>query len=77
MEPPKAAKSGSHWLWWILLILVVGGVGYYFWDKSRSDSSMPMPPTGGLSPVSGFTAVKDRIEDEAEAHTSIWTRKLF
>jgi drug/metabolite transporter (DMT)-like permease len=67
------------WLWWILLLVVLGGIGWYFWSKSQNEGppAPPKPPTGGLSPVSGFTAVKDRIEDESPSETSIWFRKIF
>jgi hypothetical protein len=75
---PVTRSGGSHWFWWVLLIVVLGGVGYYFYSKSQSGGPFqPNPPTGGLSPVSGFTAVQDRIEDESQAEPSIWTRKLF
>jgi hypothetical protein len=75
---PVAKSGGAHWIWWVILIVVLGGIGWYFWSKSQSgEHSQPMPPTGGLSPVSGFTAVKDRIEDDSEVETSFWTKKLF
>jgi cobalamin biosynthesis Mg chelatase CobN len=74
-------KTGSvHWFLWLLVLLVLGGIGWYFWSKSQEEHqnpTQPMPPTGGLSPVSGFTAVKDRIEDEAEAKPSFWSKKIF
>lgn len=76
--PPK--KTGhAAWLWWVLVVLVLAGGGWYFWSKNRSDEhpSQPLPPTGGLSPVSGFTAVQDKIEDGTPEEPSIWTRKLF
>ena len=76
---PVQKKGGSSWIWWVLLILALGGAGWYFWSKNQAeaDSSRPKPPTGGLSPVSGFTAVKDRIENDTEETQSIWTKKLF
>jgi hypothetical protein len=75
---PIVKSGGSHWIWWILLIVVLGGIGWYFWSKNQSDDhSQPMPPVGGLSPVSGFTAVKDRIEDDSETETPFWSKKLF
>ncbi len=82
METPAPVKKsgGSHWFLWLLVILVLGGIGWYFWQKSQSEgghSGPPLPPTGGLSPVSGFTAVKHQIEDEAESKPSIWSKKLF
>jgi hypothetical protein len=75
---PVIRSGGSHWIWWTLLVVVLGGIGWYFWSKNQSDDhSQPMPPVGGLSPVSGFTAVKDRIEDDSETKTSFWSKKLF
>lgn len=75
--PPKKS-GGSHWLLWLLLAIVVAGGAWYFWSqKQAEDSSQPMPPVGGLSPVSGFTGVKDHIEDETQAETSFWSKKLF
>jgi hypothetical protein len=72
-------KSGSHWVLWAIGILAVGGIGYVVWSKTQSEESIqPMPPVGGLSPVSGFTAVKDRIEENFQpAEPSFWSKKLF
>ena len=74
-------KSGAfHWVLWLLVIIVLGVIGWYFWSRSRShsdQSGQPTPPMGGLSPVSGYTAVKDRIEDEAEGKPSLWSKKIF
>ncbi len=71
-------KSGSHFLWWLLLILILAGIGWYFWSKNHSDEDefQPHPPSGGLSPVSGYTGTKHLEADEKKA-PSIWTRKLF
>jgi len=75
---PPAKGGGSHWIWWVLLVLVLGGVGWFLKNRSQSgDYSQPNPPVGGLSPVSGFTGVKNHIEDEAEPQSSIWNKKLF
>lgn len=76
---PVKRKGGSHWLLWSLVGLVLAGVGWYFWNKSQEGRGpgQPMPPTGGLSPVSGFTAMKDRIEDETVSKPSIWSKKIF
>ena len=75
---PVKKSGGSHWLIWILVILVLALIGWYFWNKSREGHpGQPMPPTGGLSPVSGFTALKDKIEDETESKPSIWSKKIF
>ena len=74
-------KTGSfHWFLWLIVILVLGGIGWYFWSKNQDEHqnpTQPMAPTGGLSPVSGFTAVKERIEDEAESQPSFWSKKIF
>ena len=67
-------KSGSLWLWILAVILVLGG-GYYFWTKKSSRrKGHPLPPMGGLSPVSGFTAMKDKVQS---SKPSFWTKKLF
>lgn len=76
--PPAAKSGGSHWIWWVLLVLVLGGVGWFLKNRSESgDYSQPNPPVGGLSPVSGFTGVKNNIEDETDSKTSFWSKKLF
>ena len=76
-EPVK--KSGSHFLWWLLLFLILAGIGWYFWSKNHpeEDEFQPHPPTGGLSPVSGFTGIKGHVEPEAPQPPSFWTKKLF
>jgi cobalamin biosynthesis Mg chelatase CobN len=77
---PAQKRGGFHWFLWLLVLLVLGGIGWYFWSKSQEEHqnpAQPMPPTGGLSPVSGFAAVKDRIEDETEAKPSFWSKKIF
>lgn len=76
---PVKKSGGSHWLLWVLVVLVLAGIGWYFWTKNQENHppTQPMPPTGGLSPVSGFTAVKDRIEDDVEPKPSIWSKKIF
>jgi len=67
-------KSGSFWLWILAAILALGG-GYYFWTKkSPRRKGHPLPPMGGLSPVSGFTAMKDKVQS---SKPSFWTKKLF
>jgi hypothetical protein len=76
---PVKRSGGSHWKLWVLVVLVLAGIGWYFWTKSRENHTptQPTPPTGGLSPVSGFTAIKDRIEDDSESKPSIWSKKIF
>ncbi|HVZ79834.1 MAG TPA: hypothetical protein VHE12_03435 [bacterium] len=75
---PVKKSSGPHWFLWFLVLVVLGGIGWYFWQKNQEDftNQSPKPPTGGLSPVSGFTAVRSSIDNE-EKKPSIWTRKLF
>ena len=83
METPAPVQraGGSHWFLWLIVILALLGIGWYFWSKSQEGnpppSGQPKPPTGGLSPVSGFTGVKDQVEYETKAPPSIWTKKLF
>jgi hypothetical protein len=76
---PMKKAGGSHWLLWTLVVLVLAGIGYYFWNKSQDNKppTMPAPPTGGLSPVSGFTAIKGKIEDLEKRKPSIWFKKIF
>ncbi|HET9870495.1 MAG TPA: hypothetical protein VFR02_08380 [bacterium] len=74
--PAPAQKGGSHFLWWLLLLLILAGIGWYFWSKNHNDEDefQPHPPSGGLSPVSGYTGTKELEEKKTP---SIWTRKLF
>jgi hypothetical protein len=78
-SPVPVKKSGSHFLWWLLLFLILVGIGWYFWSKNHAeeDEFQPHPPTGGLSPVSGFTGIKHQLEPEASKPESFWTKKLF
>jgi hypothetical protein len=81
MDPvtPVKKTGKSSKLLWLLLVPILAGIGWYFWSKNQPHDhpSQPMPPVGGLSPVSGFTAVKDQIEDESAPETSFWFKKLF
>ena len=79
VSEPVQPKNGSHWVLWALGLIAIGGIGWVYWSKRQSeDSAQPMPPVGGLSPVSGFTAVKDNIEEEAtSSEVSFWSKKLF
>ena len=78
-SPAPVKKSGSHFLWWLLLFLILVGIGWYFWSKNHADEDefQPHPPSGGLSPVSGFTGIKHQLEPEASKPESFWTKKLF
>lgn len=74
-----AADKGGFptWILWVLGIAALGGLGYMAWAKRQAaEESQPMPPVGGLSPVSGFTALKDQIEEETPK-PSFWSKKLF
>ncbi len=80
METPAAPvkTGGSHWILWTVLVVAVAGIGWFFWSKNQSgDSGQPNPPVGGLSPVSGFTGVKNNIEDDSDSKPSFWSKKLF
>jgi hypothetical protein len=81
METPAPAvkPKSSGWIWWVLILLILGGVGWYFWSESRSGNNpqQPNPPTGGLSPVSGFTAFQNKNEGKSKTKTSFWFKKLF
>ena len=70
--------GGSHWILWTILVVAAAGIGWFFWSKNQSgDSGQPNPPVGGLSPVSGFTGVKNDIEDDSNSEPSFWSKKLF
>ena len=81
LETPMPVKksAGAHWFLWLLVLIVLGLIGWYFWSKNQEGQhpGQPAPPLGGLSPVSGFTAVKDRIEEEDGSKPSFWNKKLF
>lgn len=70
-------KSGSHWPLIIAIIALVAAVGFYFWTKKAPPhNDFPLPPMGGLSPVSGFTAMRNKVQQETKKQ-SIWNKKLF
>jgi len=74
-EIPKK-KSGSHWFLILSCLVLVAALGYYFWTKKTPpQNNYPLPPMGGLSPVGGFTAMKNRIQ--SKKRQSIWTKKIF
>jgi hypothetical protein len=71
-QPEK--KSGSKWLWILIAVAALGGGYYLYAKKSPRRKGHPLPPMGGLSPVSGFTAMKDKVQS---SKPSFWTKKLF
>jgi LPXTG-motif cell wall-anchored protein len=74
--PITASDKKSSNLWLILLgLAVVGGAGYYLVSRKSSRKNRPLPPHGGLSPVSGFTAMKDRVRNDAPK-SSFWSKKI-
>jgi hypothetical protein len=80
-QPPMEANAnnkpkGSHWFIWLIVLAVLGGGAYWYWSHRHEDETpyQPQPPVGGLSPVSGFTARKNKTETKK---TSFWNRKLF
>ncbi len=76
---PVKKNVGTYLILWFLVILALGGAGYYFWSKTRVEepSGQPQKPLGGLSPVSGFTAIRGRLEKKKKAKKSFWLKKIF
>lgn len=70
-------KKSGYALPIILLLLIAVAIGFYFWSKGSRRKSRPLPPHGGLSPVSGFTAMKDRVQKDAPKRSSFWSKKTF
>jgi len=79
-EAPAKGKSGGYdWLWGALL-LAIAGVGWYFLAKGHSHppgQAQPHSPTGGLSPVSGFTGLRGVNETRTGKKPSFWSKKIF
>jgi hypothetical protein len=74
-ETPKK-KSSSHWFLILSGLVLIAALGYYFWTKKTPpQNNYPLPPMGGLSPVGGFTAMRNKIRSEKKQ--SIWTKKIF
>jgi hypothetical protein len=74
---PTQKKSGSHWPLIVAGIALVAALGFYFWTKKAPPhNDFPLPPMGGLSPVGGFTAKRNKIQQEPKKE-SIWAKKLF
>lgn len=70
-------KSSSHWPLIVAGIALAAALGFYFWTKKASPhKDFPLPPMGGLSPVGGFTAMRNKVQPEIK-NRSIWTKKLF
>ncbi len=77
---PVQTRGHFHWFLWLLVLLAIGAIGWYFWSKNQeriNTPTQPMPPSGGLSPVSGFTALKEHIQDEPDLKPSFWSKKIF
>jgi hypothetical protein len=77
---PPPHKGGFPWLLAVLAALVLGGTAWYFVSKKRSEeppSNQPLPPTGGLSPVSGFTGSRGLDGDGTDRKPSFWSKKIF
>jgi hypothetical protein len=65
-ETPKK-KSGSHWFLILSGLVLVAALGYYFWTKKAPpQNNYPLPPMGGLSPVGGFNAMRNKIRTETK-----------
>jgi len=74
-EAPK--KPGSHWPLIIAIIALIAAVGFYFWTKKAPPhNDFPLPPMGGLSPVGGYTALRNKVKTETKKD-SFWNKKLF
>jgi len=70
-------KSASHWPLIVAGIALVAALGFYFWTKKAPPhNDFPLPPMGGLSPVGGFTAMRDKVQQNSKKR-SIWTKKIF
>jgi hypothetical protein len=81
VQAPARKKSGlmNAFLWMILIPILIIGLVWFIWSMlhKRELPFQPAPPMGGLSPVSGFTAVKNRMKAESEPRVSFWNKKLF
>ncbi len=70
-------KSSSHWPLIVAGIALAAALGFYFWTKKTSPrKDFPLPPMGGLSPVGGFTAMRNKVQPETKK-SSFWAKKLF
>jgi hypothetical protein len=78
-EPAKNTGDNSDWVWGVVL-LASAGLGWLYLAKGQGNSShkiQPLPPTGGLSPVSGYMLQKENKETEPRPKTSFWRKKIF
>jgi hypothetical protein len=74
---PTRKKSGSHWPLIIAIIALAAALGFYFWTKKTPPhDDFPLPPMGGLSPVGGFTAMRNKVQHKPK-RKSIWNKKIF
>lgn len=70
-------KSNSNLLLILAGVVLVAALGFYFWTKKAPPhNDFPLPPMGGLSPVGGFTAMRNKVRTETQKK-SIWTKKVF
>jgi hypothetical protein len=70
-------KSASHWPLIVAGVALAAALGFYFWTKKTSShKDSPLPPMGGLSPVGGFTAIRNKVQPETKKW-SVWTKNLF
>jgi hypothetical protein len=81
VQVPAKKKNGlmNALLWMILIPVLLIGLIWFIWSMfhKRELPFQPAPPMGGLSPVSGFTAMKNQIQAESESKVSFWNKKLF
>lgn len=70
-------KTGSRWPLILAILALLAALGFYFWSKKAPPhNDFPLPPMGGLSPVSGFTAMRKKIQPETKKQ-SIWKKKIL
>ena len=70
-------KSGSHWPLILAIIALLAAIGFYLWTKKAPPhNDFPLPPMGGLSPVGGFTAMRNKVKQENKKK-SLWNKKVF
>ncbi len=70
-------KSATHWPLIVAGAALVVALGFYFWTKKAPPhDDFPLPPMGGLSPVGGYTAMRNKVQPEIKKQ-SIWTKKIF
>jgi hypothetical protein len=74
---PAPKKSGTHWPLIIAGLALAAALGFYFWTKKAPPhNDFPLPPMGGLSPVGGFTGMKNKVKQETKKQ-SFWNKKVL